>query len=370
MVTWCFVGPCYQQTLFRRNSIARRLETWRHLLIRLCHSYSTGCGTSGERAIESVFPTGLKKPTQSDVLATLEFLSRNFCNKRNYGRICVISGAGISTESGIPDYRSPGRPPHKPITHDQFVSSAVSRRRYWARSYVGYERLSKAKPGKTHISLAVLDQLGLISGNISQNVDGLLLSSGVDRSRLVELHGNIHYVTCLNCYLKIGRDVIQQQMRELNKDWIPVSEEQHGPSIFERPDGDYAVTEELVDKFNSPFCIRCGQDAILKPDVVFFGGNVPPENALRARQFIEQSDCILVLGSSLSTFSAYGLVQRAARELSMPIGIINFGTTRADHLATLKLQVDTGDLMFQVCQQLAPEHVFRKFFQQESQQMI
>ncbi|GJD06769.1 NAD-dependent protein deacylase SRT2 [Galdieria sulphuraria] len=350
MIIWCFVGHCLQQTLCRRKLIAKYHETWRNLLTFLRKSYSTGCHSTKEGDIlESVYPSGLKSPDKYDRLAVLQFLEKSFKRRASHGKVCVISGAGISTESGIPDYRSPGRPPHKPITHDQFVSSAAYRRRYWARSYVGYERLSKAKPGKTHVSLAVLDQLGLLSGNISQNVDGLLSAE---------------------CGLKIGRDVIQLQMRELNMEWNPESEEQQERSIFERPDGDYAVTEELVNTFYPPFCFRCGRNSILKPDVVFFGGNVPKENALRARQFIEQSDAILVLGSSLSTFSAYGLVQRASSELSLPICIINYGPTRADHLATLKLDVDTGHLMFQVCQHYAPEHIFRNYFDQKFQHIL
>ncbi|GJQ12157.1 hypothetical protein GpartN1_g3948.t1 [Galdieria partita] len=355
----------------RHKFVVKRHESWRYLFTYLRKLYSTGSRFTGEGdVLESVYPRGLKSPDKSDKLAVLEFLDKSFIRYGSHGKVCVISGAGISTESGIPDYRSPGRPPHQPITHDQFVSNVAYRRRYWARSYVGYERLSKARPGKTHISLAVLEQLGLLSGNVSQNVDGLLLASGVSGSRIVELHGNIHYVRCLKCGLKVGRDVVQRQMRELNMEWATDSKEHQERSIFERPDGDYAVTEELVDQFYPPFCFRCGQNGILKPDVVFFGDNVPKENALRARHFIEQSEAILVLGSSLSTFSAYGLVQRASRELSLPICIINYGPTRADHLATLKLDVDTGLLMVQICQHFAPEHVFKKYFKQRFQQIL
>lgn len=352
------MGHCLQRT----RPKLKRHKIWPYFFTR--HKFSSDCIAS---TLESVYPGGLRWPDKSDVVAVLEFLERSLMHG---GKLCVISGAGISTESGIPDYRSPGRPPHKPITHDQFVSSATYRRRYWARSYVGYERLSKAKPGKTHISLAALDSSGQLSGNISQNVDGLLLASGVDTRRLVELHGNIHYVKCLDCGLKVGRDLIQQQLKELNLGWIPESEEHQERSIFERPDGDYAVTEELVNKFCPPVCFRCGKNGLLKPDVVFFGGNVPAENALRARQFIEHSTAILVLGSSLSTFSAYGLVQRASRELGLPICIINYGPTRADHLATLKLEVDTGQLMFQICQQFAPEHVIKRYFEKGLQQVV
>eukprot|EP00871_Galdieria_phlegrea_P003488 jgi/Galph1/413/GphlegSOOS_G5192.1 len=306
-------------------------SSWNVLDIRSCFQFIARVNDAG-----TCVSPGLKLPSEQEVEAIASFIKEIWKMNVNHGKLCVISGAGISTASGIPDYRSPGRPPHKPITHDQFVSNALYRKRYWARSYVGYERLSKARPSESHISLTLLDRMGLLSGNVTQNVDGLLLASGIDPIRVVELHGNIHFASCLKCGLRIHRNTIQKQLTGLNVDWRPKNiQDEDKRSVFERPD-----------------------ESLLKPDVVFFGGSVPAEVSSRARHFIEQSNGVLVLGSSLSTFSAYGLVQHAVRQCHLPVAIVNFGATRADDFAALKYEVDIGQLMSRVAERLmSPSHL-------------
>lgn len=237
-------------------------------------------------------------------------------------RVIGLTGAGCSTESGIPDYRSPGRPQRRPIQHREFLSSEAARARYWARSAVGWPRFREARPNAGHHALAQLEAAGALSGLITQNVDGLHTAAG--SQRVVELHGALAQVVCLSCGALTGRDEVQLQLERLNPGCSAIS-------VEEAPDGD-AELSPPVD-FRVPPCLRCG--GMLKPDVVFFGDNVPAARLQRAWELFDAGERLLVLGSSLTVFSGYRFVRRAA-ERGVPVLILNQGPTRGDaHAAWL-----------------------------------
>ncbi|XP_055601948.1 NAD-dependent protein deacylase Sirt4 [Uranotaenia lowii] len=257
--------------------------------------------------------------------------------------ILVLTGAGISTESGIPDYRSEGvglyaRSNHKPIQHGDFVKFESVRKRYWARNYVGWPRFSAIAPNITHYTLARLEREQRISGIVTQNVDKLHTKAG-SRS-VVELHGSGYTVGCIGtsgkgCDYHIPRHDFQQILDQLN----PYMEDK---STMMRPDGDVELSQEYVENFNIPPCPQCGGH--LKPEIVFFGDNVPMPRIERVVRMIMQSDGVLVLGSSLTVFSGYRIVLQA-KELGLPVAVVNIGTTRADAKVDLKISARCGELM-------------------------
>ena len=241
-------------------------------------------------------------------------------------RLVALTGAGCSTESGIPDYRGPHKPPRvrTPMQHREFVDHAEARRRYWARSMIGWPRLAAAKPNPTHDALAALEQTGTLAGVITQNVDGLHGSAG--SLAVVELHGALARVRCLSCMAISSREVLQQRMHAANP--------QHAGAAVVAPDGDVDLPDELVAGFEVVACIACG--GVLMPDVVFFGGSVPRETLDAAWALFERAELLLVVGSSLAVFSGYRFVRRAA-ERGIPVAIINRGPTRGDAHAKLLL---------------------------------
>ncbi len=240
--------------------------------------------------------------------------------------IVVISGAGVSTDSGIPDYRGPGREPRTPMNFATYLATPEARRRYWARAHVGWERMARARPNPAHVALARLERAGTVSGLITQNVDGL--HAGAGSRRIVELHGRIADVTCLSCGQATDRSDLHQRQLEVN------------PGFADRrrsllaPDGDVDLAEDDVAEFVVPGCVVCGGD--LKPDVVFFGENVPVDRVRRCYRMVESAEALLVVGSSLTVHSGRRFVVRAA-ELRLPIVIVNRGPTRSDHLATVRI---------------------------------
>jgi len=248
-------------------------------------------------------------------------------------RLAVLTGAGISTDSGIPDYRSPGRPPRNPIQHRQFVDSPSWRRRYWARSVVGWERFREALPNATHHALARLEGAGLVTGVVTQNVDRLHQAAG--SRRVVELHGALAEVHCLDCGSFESRDALQLRLRARNPWLLDGGEEL-------RPDGDVDLAPESVERFEVAACSAC--DGVLMPNVVFFGGTVPRSTVDEAMAHVEGAGALLVLGSSLAVFSGWRFVRRAA-ELNKPIAIVNLGPTRGDPQATLKLELPVGTVV-------------------------
>ena len=241
-------------------------------------------------------------------------------------RVVILTGAGLSTDSGIPDYRGPGAPARRPMTYQELISGTDAQRRYWARAHLGWASMGGAEPNDGHRALVALERNGLLTGLITQNVDGLHARAG--SRRLIELHGRIADVTCLDCGLRSDRAVLQQQMEELNPGWSR-------QVASARPDGD----AELVDTSGYVLVTCPGCDGRLKPDVVFFGENVPRERVARCAALVAAADVLLVAGSSLSVMSGLRFVRQAAKAKT-PVVILNRGATRGDDLATLK--VDAG----------------------------
>lgn len=247
-------------------------------------------------------------------------------------RAVVLTGAGMSTESGIPDYRSPGRPQRTPIQGPAFKRDPLVRARYWSRSLVGWPRMSLAAPNEAHLALAHAEADGHLGWLITQNVDRLHTRAG---SRAVtELHGALADVVCLTCGDRTDRDALQVRLVSDNPDAQPVgADAEEAPEAA--PDGDAEVA--LLSDFRVPACLRCG--GVLKPDVVFFGENVPPQRVARAMAEVDAAEVLLVAGSSLTVWSGYRFVRRAA-ERGIPVVIVNRGATRGDPLATVR--VDAG----------------------------
>ena len=258
-------------------------------------------------------------------------------------RVVVLSGAGISTESGIPDYRGAEtrRRARRPIQYQAFVSDPASRVRYWARSTIGWHRLSQAQPNAGHQALARLEAAGLVGGIITQNVDRLHQAAG--SQRVVELHGALAEVGCLDCKAEESREALQERLLDLNPDWSTRSAEI-------APDGDAEVEETLERTFRVPGCRHCG--GVLKPAVVFFGENVPRERVANAWQIFEEAEVLLVVGSSLAVYSGYRFVLKAARE-ARPIAIINLGETRGDTHAQLRLNERLGTVLPRLAEALS-----------------
>lgn len=251
--------------------------------------------------------------------------------------VLVLSGAGVSTDSGIPDYRGPGSPARRPMTYQEFVGSEAARRRYWARSHLGWSRMGAAEPNPGHHALARLEAAGRVGLLVTQNVDGLHEAAG--SRRVCALHGRIADVVCLGCRVRSRRSALAHRLAELNPSWA----ERH-PDIASRPDGD--VDLEDTDDFVVPACDRCG--GVLKPDVVFFGENVPRRRVDRCYAAVEKlaevAGTMLVVGSSLTVMSGFRFVRHAAR-LGAPVVIVNRGGTRADDLATVKLEEGTSEFL-------------------------
>lgn len=254
-------------------------------------------------------------------------------------RLLVITGAGFSTHSGIPDYRSPNGSysrGHTPIQHNAFMRDPAARRRYWTRSFVGWQYFSRAQPNAAHRALAELEAHGLVQETVTQNVDGLHSAAGM--VNVLDLHGRIDAVECTECGVTSPRARLQERLREANAEWA-ASLPQLKPTEL-RADGDSEIRE--TDAFVVPSCELC--DGILKPAVTFFGGNVPANKVQAAAQAVANADSLLVAGSSLQVFSAFRLV-RAAAAAALPIAIINNGPTRADDLATQLLPCDVCDVL-------------------------
>lgn len=254
----------------------------------------------------------------------------------------MLTGAGVSTESGIPDYRSPeaAARERRPIHGPEFVRSATLRRRYWARAMAGWERFRLARPGPSHIALAQLEDRGLVSGLVTQNVDRLHRMAG--SRRVTELHGALAEVVCLDCGVLEDRDAVQARMRAQNLGW-PSS-----PSAM-APDGDAELPDSAVEQFTAPSCVQCG--GVLKPNVVFFGHNVAKPIVDEAYDVVARAEALLVAGTSLAVFSGYRFLLRAS-DLKVPILIVNRGPVRGEERADLKVEESTGDTLAALAREL------------------
>ncbi|XP_022103732.1 NAD-dependent protein lipoamidase sirtuin-4, mitochondrial-like [Acanthaster planci] len=245
-------------------------------------------------------------------------------------RLFVLTGAGISTESGIPDYRSEGvglyaRSDSRPIQYQDFLKSASKRRRYWARNFVGWPKFSSVLPNAAHWALAEWEWAGKVHWLVTQNVDAL--HTKAQSRRVIELHGCSAWIVCLSCGQKTTRDKLQKRMKEMNPQFSVESQ-------VIAPDGDVVLSDEAVAGFTVPSCSSC--HGILKPDLVFFGDNVPRDIRESAFARLLEADAVLVAGSSLEVYSGFRFAL-AAKEQKKPLGIVNIGPTRADQLAKLKI---------------------------------
>ncbi|MFI6931709.1 NAD-dependent protein deacetylase [Streptomyces sp. NPDC050287] len=248
------------------------------------------------------------------------------------GNVLVLSGAGLSTESGIPDYRGEGGSlsRHTPMTYQDFTASAQARRRYWARSHLGWRTFGRARPNAGHRAVAAFGRQGLLAGVITQNVDGLHQSAGSEG--VVELHGSLARVVCLSCGARTPRRELARRLTEANAGFEPVA-------AAINPDGDADLTDEQVGDFRVVPCTDCG--GILKPDVVFFGEAVPPPRVEHCRQLVREAASLLVLGSSLTVMSGLRFVRQAA-QTGKPVLIVNRDPTRGDQHALTRVALPLG----------------------------
>ncbi|WP_347353321.1 Sir2 family NAD-dependent protein deacetylase [Intrasporangium sp.] len=255
------------------------------------------------------------------------------------GGVVVLSGAGISTDSGIPDYRGPdGTRRVEPMTYDTFVGSSEARRRYWARSYIGWQRFTSARPNSNHRHVAALERAGYVDAVITQNVDGLHQAAGSEE--VLELHGSLERAVCLTCGAVASRVGLHDRMTQANPGFMrrfataaQAVGSQWGEQV--RPDGDIVLADELVASFHAPRCLVCGHDTV-KPDVVFFGESVPKPLVEDCFRIVESARALLVLGSSLAVMSGYRFVRRA-RQVGVPVAIVTQSATRGDADATVRI---------------------------------
>ncbi|MGV9822131.1 NAD-dependent protein deacetylase [Nocardia xishanensis] len=250
-------------------------------------------------------------------------------------RVAVLTGAGISTDSGIPDYRGPDSPPRSPMTYQQFVGDAVFRQRYWARNHVGWRRMDAARPNLGHRALARLERLGVVTGLITQNVD--LLHTKAGHRGVIDLHGVYARVRCLECSALISRMALADRLEAANPGF---AESATATGVEVAPDADAVVAD--TDSFRMVDCARCG--GMLKPDIVYFGENVPKDRVAAAFDLVDAADAFLVAGSSLTVMSGLRFVRRAAAHGS-PVVIINRGPTRGDDLATLRIDAGCSEIL-------------------------
>lgn len=248
--------------------------------------------------------------------------------------VVALTGAGCSTASGIPDYRDEHgewkrRPP---VMFQAFRTQESTYRRYWARAFAGWPRFTSAQPGAAHRALAAWERAGSLARLVTQNVDGLHQRAG--HQNVIDLHGRLDVVICLDCRRRIPREAVQAGLAAANIDW--------NPAVIAAPDGDADIEAAAIESFEPPHCERCG--GLLKPDVVFFGENVPNARYEEARDAVARADALLVAGSSLMVYSGFRFV-RQAHESGLPIAIVNRGRTRGDELAQLKIEGDVGEIL-------------------------
>jgi NAD-dependent SIR2 family protein deacetylase len=243
-------------------------------------------------------------------------------------RLFILTGAGCSTNSGIPDYRDADGnwKRQQPVTYQAFMGEEATRRRYWARSLIGWRRFGRARPNAAHRALARLEAIGRSELVLTQNVDRLHQAAGNDR--VIDLHGRLDLVRCMGCGQKMPRDKLQDELTRLNAGWLDLD-------AADAPDGDADLEAHDFSTFEVPACRQC--DGVLKPDVVFFGESVPRNFVDAAAGHLQQADGMLIVGSSLMVYSGFRFVQMAARA-GLPIAAVNLGRTRADEMLALKVE--------------------------------
>ncbi|KAJ2942829.1 hypothetical protein O0L34_g15017 [Tuta absoluta] len=279
-----------------------------------------------------------KPPDQKDFEKLRDFITK-------HEKLLILTGAGISTESGIPDYRSEevglyARSNHKPIQYQEFVKYPRVRQRYWARNFVGWPRFSAVQPNATHFAVRDLEKAGKVTSIVTQNVDRLHHKAG--SKNVIELHGTGYIVKCMKCPYEISREDLQEELLRNNP-------EMESSFSMIRPDGDVELTPEQVSKFKTPMCPEC--EGPLKPDIIFFGDNVPKQRVEEIRNDVTRSDAIFVLGSTLTVYSSYRIVLQAKDE-KKKIAVLNIGPTRADEIIDLKVSTKCGDVLPELCKVL------------------
>ena len=260
------------------------------------------------------------------------------------GDVVVLSGAGLSTDSGIPDYRGAtgSLRRHTPMTYQTFTRDPAGRHRYWARSYVGWRQIASARPNEGHRAVAALERAGLVAGVITQNVDGLHQAAGA--RDVVELHGGLDRTVCLGCGDLASRADLDLRLRAANPHFGPRTDEVN-------PDGDAELPDSVLDGFVMVGCLACGGGP-LKPDVVFFGETVPRDRVDACFARVEQAGSLLVLGSSLTVMSGYRFVLHAAK-LGIPVAVVNVGPTRGDAKADVRVDAPLGAVLPELARRLA-----------------
>jgi NAD-dependent SIR2 family protein deacetylase len=287
--------------------------------------------------MDAVCPT--VPPAASPSVAPVEALADLIAS----GGAVVLSGAGLSTESGIPDYRGPSGAlrKHVPMTYQAFTGDPVARHRYWARSYLGWRQLAEARPNAGHYGVAALQRAGLLSGVVTQNVDGLHQAAGA--TGVIELHGGLDRVICQDCEHIVDRARLDRDLRAANPTFASA-----GSRI--NPDGDAELSDDALAGFVMVDCEACGGGP-LKPDVVFFGETVPRDRVERCFDLVDRADSLLVLGSSLKVMSGFRLVLRAAKR-GIPVAIVNQGPTRGDGYCSVRVDAPLGAVLATLAQRL------------------
>ena len=254
------------------------------------------------------------------------------------GAVVVLSGAGLSTDSGIPDYRGPSGAARRttPMTYQAFTRDPVARRRYWARSHLGWRNIGDARPNAGHRAVARLQELARLDGIITQNVDGLHQAGGAHG--VVELHGNLARITCLGCGELTGRVAHSDRLDAANPGFAAAV-------TAVNPDGDVEIDDAELDGFLVVDCASCG--GMLKPDVVYFGETVPAERVSRSFELVAGARTLLVLGSSLTVMSGRRFVLRAAKD-GIRVAIVNQGVTRGEPYADLIVDAALGEVLPEV----------------------
>jgi NAD-dependent SIR2 family protein deacetylase len=285
-------------------------------------------GASVDAAVDAAGGPAVQEPLDAVVDRAVRVLSGH--------RLTVLTGAGLSTDSGIPDYRGPDSPPRTPMTYQQFVGDPAFRRHYWARNHVGWAHVHRTRPNAGHSALAALEARGVVLGVITQNVD--LLHEDAGSRNVIDLHGRYDRVICLDCGTVVPRAALARRLDALNPGFV----EQVGAvaDVEIAPDADAVI--EQTSHFVVAACERCG--GMLKPEIVYFGENVPKERVQRAFAMVDDAGALLVAGSSLTVMSGLRFVRHAAKR-GIPVVIVNRGATRGDGLATLTVHGGTSEVL-------------------------
>ena len=299
-----------------------------------------GVGLTGFASMPPV-PPALPSADEVEVLVRIRDLLAGH-------RFALLTGAGLSTDSGIPDYRGPGSPPRTPMTYQEFVKAAANRQRYWARNHIGWSHLRHADPNQGHRAAAELERRGHLTGLITQNVDRLHQDAG--SVNVVDLHGRYDQVVCLDCLRNYSRRLLAGMLEELNPGFLDRAEQ--SGLVEMAPDADSTVEDQaLISSFVVAVCPACG--GTLKPDFVYFGENVPKERVGISYRMVDDAGALVVAGSSLTVMSGLRFVRHAAKE-GKPVVIINRGATRGDDKATVKLEAGVSEALTWLAAELPP----------------